>query len=225
MYEPNRIARTIREELEPFFFSFAMLGARNEKFQQFKRNYQSFKARYRNAKQKEEFVTDGIAEYWNDPEEYTNSAKFVFLVMFGYLGLVETVATCVVDILVMFLIANGHDFHVESKYGPSIKHATSISSIMSERVQLSTKLHFLREHGITFFADIVDNKLRNDIAHLNFQLIGPDDYVAFSITDKKTGKREVLPARLVLINSIGNLITGLECVVNLLSTELDERLC
>ena len=221
-YEPNTLAVNVQQELEPFLASFDRLGAQNEKFQQFRRNYQSFKARYRNAKQIEEFVTKGIAKNWIDPNEWENP-NFIFLVMFAYLGLVETVGNCVVDILVMLLVANGRDFHMDSDNGSHIKHVTSISSLKDGRVDLAIKLDFLKENGVTFFSNIVDTRLRNDIAHLNFRLIGADDWVEFS-TRLSNGKSYKATAVEILMPRIRDLLYGIDVVVDLLSITFDEKL-
>lgn len=220
-YESNTLAISIRKELEPFFFSFAMLGAKNEKFQQFKSNYRSFKDSYRNAKQKEQLVTEGIAPDWMEPEGY-EGVPFIAAAMFAYLGLVETVANCVVDILVMLLVANGRDFHVESNYGPRIKHATSISSLKDGKVTLSTKLDFLRENGVKALTNVIDTTLRNDIAHLKFNLEEADIFVSFNRKDSN-GKTKKIPAKIILKAGIQDLLEGLDVTVDELTKEFDKK--
>lgn len=92
--------------------------------------------------------------------------------LFSYLGFVESLGNCYVDVLVMFLVANGRDFHIESNYStPRIRHAVSITDLEKDWVPLKTKLNFLRENGIETFTSLIDTTLRNDIAHLNFSII------------------------------------------------------
>jgi len=222
-HEPNTLAVNVQQELEPFLASFDKLGAQDEKFQQFKRNYQSFKAKYRKAKKVEDFVMEGLLhDNWTDPDEWENP-HFIFSAMFAYLGLIETVANCVVDVLVMLLVANGRYFHIHSDNGSHIKHVTSISSLKDGRVDLSIKLDFLKENGVTFFANIVDTKLRNDIAHVNFQIIEADDWVKFK-TRLSNGKSYKATAKEILLPRLRDLLYGVEVVVNLLSITLDEKL-
>jgi hypothetical protein len=87
--------------------------------------------------------------------------------LFNYLGFVETVGNTTVDIIIMLVIANGIDFHIESQHEtPRIRHVNHIFDL--DDVPLRTKLNFLRENGIKTIPSIIDCNLRNDIAHLNF---------------------------------------------------------
>ena len=92
--------------------------------------------------------------------------------LFNYLGFVETIGNGIVDIIIMLVIANGIDFHVESEYKtPRIRHVKHIFDL--DDAPLRTKLNFLRENGIKTLPSVIDSKLRNDIAHLNF-IFDPD---------------------------------------------------
>jgi hypothetical protein len=92
--------------------------------------------------------------------------------LFFYLGLVESFGNCFVDLLVMLIIANGRDFHIESMYSsPRIRHVNSMIDLEKEKVPLTTKLNFLRDNGIDTFSSVIDSKLRNDIAHLNLEIV------------------------------------------------------
>ena len=87
--------------------------------------------------------------------------------LFNYIGFIETVGNSIIDIIIMLVIANGTDFHIESEYKtPRIRHVKHIFDL--DDVPLTTKLNFLRENGIKALPSVVDSKLRNDIAHLNF---------------------------------------------------------
>jgi hypothetical protein len=100
-----------------------------------------------------------------------DSVSSQILDLFLYLGLVESLGNCYVDLLVMLLITNGRDFHIESRYStPRIKHVISIDDLEKEKVPLTMKLNFLKDNGLENFADVVDSKLRNDITHLNFEI-------------------------------------------------------
>lgn len=92
--------------------------------------------------------------------------------LFSYLGLVESLGNCYVDILVMLLVANGKTFHIESMHNtPRIKHVESIDDLRESSLSLRTKLNFLKENGLSVFSSLVDSQLRNDIAHLNFRVV------------------------------------------------------
>jgi len=88
--------------------------------------------------------------------------------LFAYLGTAETLGNTIVDIVVMLVIANGRDFHIDCEYRtPRVRHVEKISDLY--KVSLATKLNFLRDNGIKILPSMVDSKLRNDIAHLNFK--------------------------------------------------------
>lgn len=70
----------------------------------------------------------------------------------------------------MLLVANGRDFHIESRSTPRIKHVVSINDLGKERVPLRTKLNFLKDNGVTVLSSVVDTDLRNSIAHLRFKV-------------------------------------------------------
>ena len=90
---------------------------------------------------------------------------------FIYLGVVESLGNTIVDLVVMLLVANGRDFHIECQHTtPRIKHATAIRDLEKERVPLTTKLNFLRDNGLKTFSSLVDSNLRNIIAHLKFDI-------------------------------------------------------
>lgn len=91
------------------------------------------------------------------------------LKLFQYLGLVESIGTTIVDMLVLLLIANGHVFHVERSHElPRIIHAKTFSDINNST--LADKLCFLENNGLKTASRLIDRKLRNDIAHLNFDV-------------------------------------------------------
>lgn len=91
--------------------------------------------------------------------------------LFSYLGLVESIGNTVTDIIVMVLVANGIDFHVESVHStPRIRHVNSIEDLDKNRVPLTAKLNFLRDNQISVFPSVVDSELRNKIAHMDFEI-------------------------------------------------------
>lgn len=93
------------------------------------------------------------------------------LKLFEYLGLVESIGSTIVDMLVLLLIADGQHFHVERSYGlPRIIHAKNFSDISPPSSTLADKLCFLDSNGLRTASLLIDRNLRNDIAHLNFDV-------------------------------------------------------
>jgi hypothetical protein len=155
----------IVSELEPFLDKLRM--GPMDSIHGFEDSYRKFMARIEDANSKINFLMIG-----QTVEEISGSSisKQVFDLFF-YLGLVESYGNCFVDLLVMLLIANGKDFHIESLHSsPRIKHVNSMNDLEKEKVPLTTKLNFLRDNGIDTFSSIIDSRLRNDIAHLNFKI-------------------------------------------------------
>lgn len=89
--------------------------------------------------------------------------------LFRYLGLVESFGAQLVDLLVLLLVANGYDFHVEREHEvPRIIHATSLKDLRN--AFLGPKVRFLERCGLRATSKIVDVGLRNSIAHLDFEI-------------------------------------------------------
>jgi len=89
------------------------------------------------------------------------------LLLYTYLGIVESVENWTTNILIMLLIASGKDFHIKT---PILRHVPSLKDLEKTYVPLKMKLDFLREYGIKTYPSVIDNKLRNDIAHFNFKI-------------------------------------------------------
>jgi len=133
-----------------------------------------------------ESIIDTIAEH-----------KGIAAELFAYLGAVETLGNTIVDIIVMVVIANGRDFHIECEYStPRVRHVQDISDL--RRVPLTTKLNFLRDNGIKMLPSMIDSKLRNDIAHLNFKF-DPDTNEVFI---RNRSAKEVLGEGLKELNMV-----------------------
>lgn len=73
------------------------------------------------------------------------------------------------DLIVLLLIANGYDFHVERLHKfPRIVHAEGFDDLA--HATLRAKLDFLERNGMKRTASLIDRQLRNDIAHLDFEI-------------------------------------------------------
>lgn len=89
--------------------------------------------------------------------------------MFEYLGLVESLGSVFVDLILLMLIAYGKAFHIERIYDfPRIIHAETLDDL--HKTNLATKLSFLEECGLKKTSELINRDLRNDIAHLNFDI-------------------------------------------------------
>jgi len=83
---------------------------------------------------------------------------------FLYLALFETSVTNLVDLVLMIFVANGHDFYIFRNR----KYAKKLDDL--DDSFLSEKLDFLNHHGLVIFSEHINRKLRNRIAHLDFDI-------------------------------------------------------
>jgi hypothetical protein len=137
--------------------------------------------------------------------------------LFIYLGLVESLGNSVIDLIVLLLVANGKDFHIECQYTtPRIKHALSIQDLETEKVPLTTKLNFLRDNDLSFLASLVDTELRNTVAHLKFEIKNGKVYVR-----GKKGFR--LLTRKDLEDILSKMVRGLIESARLINSLMEEK--
>ena len=198
--ELRQIEKRITSELEPFID-----GIMNKRA-----NYELFKQAYTDSQQRLIHAAK-IAQLLAraDTETTRVTLKDVLYRLFAYVGFVESLGNTLVDIVIMLLVANGRDFHIESRHAtPRIKHVAVIKDLEDERVPLSTKLNFLRKNGIKELASLIDSELRNIIAHLRFEVEEDNVYIR--------GK----PAFDVFANSTFNLLVAVVYTFSLL-WELD----
>ncbi len=83
---------------------------------------------------------------------------------FLYLAFFETSVTNILDLVVMLLVFNGHDFFVQYPR----KYARNLDDL--EGVSVREKLDFLNFHGFSIFAENINSNLRNKIAHMDFDI-------------------------------------------------------
>lgn len=88
---------------------------------------------------------------------------------FLYLALFETSVTNILDLLVIVLVLNGHDFYVQP-FGEYPRYAKDLDDLDNSGV--ADKLYFLKIHGFSMITDNINNKLRNKIAHMDFDTEG-----------------------------------------------------
>lgn len=158
----------IKEELEPLITRILKVsGTTSREYLQFKTNAREFYVRFVKAIKISGKVSS-LQTLLVTTEEPQLQAT---LKLFHYLGLVESIGTTIIDMLVLLLIANGYIFHVERRHeSPRITHATTFKDIDAPNSTLADKLSFLEQNGLRKSSQLVDRKLRNDIAHLEFDI-------------------------------------------------------
>lgn len=158
------INEKVARELEPFLDG---LRIKSATYKAFRRTFQKSLPRIERAR--------GIAMKLNADFKKVKSELYA---TFSYLGFVESLGNTTVDLVVLLLIANGIDFHIECRHRtPRIIHATKVEDLERERVPLTTKLSFLRDNGLEVFASLIDTELRNKIAHMKFEVRGDRIFV------------------------------------------------
>jgi len=151
------IYEKVASEIEPF-----LDGIRTKQA-----NYELFKKAYLDFAQRIERGAKIIL--WLDEE--CKKLKSVLFGAFFYLGIVESLGNTIIDLVVLLLIANGRDFHIECQHRtPRIKHAMTFKDLERERVSLTTKLNFLEDNDLKTLTSLVDTQFRNTIAHLKFDI-------------------------------------------------------
>jgi hypothetical protein len=170
--ELERIKKEMLLQLKPLLDS-VMKGSRTpQKSKIFKQNLLELIAKIRKLKQIYGYMAQHIDTLTKELDTVRESNVRYFLhIAFFYLGVVEITGNFLADFVIVHLIANGHDFHIECRYRtPRIKHVVYLKELEEERVPLATKLNFIEDCGITIFRSIINTKLRNDIAHMNFEI-------------------------------------------------------
>jgi len=85
--------------------------------------------------------------------------------VFMYLLVAEGQICPILDLISYLLIATGHDLYSLTKRGYVKDDMDKI-----RKVEMSTKIQFLRHHGFTVLTKEYDSTLRNDIAHHNYKV-------------------------------------------------------
>lgn len=88
------------------------------------------------------------------------------LKLLTYLGLAESLGGALIDMGLVILIASGKDMHIGG--GRGIMHVSKMKEL--RELNLAYKMRFLDNHKLGYFAKVIDRQLRNDIAHLKFEI-------------------------------------------------------
>jgi len=172
MFEGRPEYEEIQKEIDPLVTGLKTLGAENIRYKRFKVSLDNWNKRFAKT-----IRTVGIVESIQKLQipllrkKRTEDEHRLLTVigLFRYLGLVESIGAQLVDLLVLLLVTNGHEFHVERIHEvPRIVHAISLKDLRN--AFLGIKVRFLERCGLKKTAKIVDVDLRNSIAHLNFEV-------------------------------------------------------
>ena len=162
----------IKAELDPLAIGFFSLAKRDRRYIQFESSLDDWNKRFVKTLQ-----TIGTVESIQKlmipliKKEITEGDRRLLAVigLFRYLGLVESLGAQLVDLLILLLVANGYEFHVEREHkAPRIIHATSLEDLRN--AFLGPKVRFLERCKLKKTAKIIDVDLRNSIAHLDFEI-------------------------------------------------------
>jgi len=165
-HSEDKIALKIQSELERFLNGIRNMDAKSREYKLFKAAYVNFRERHEQTKEIRGYPMKGLFAK-------THAVKDSIQWMFSYLGLVESLGTALADILIMLLVANGIDFHIDRSWkSPQIKHALTMKDLEDKNITLGMKLSFLRQNGISTLSSIIDTETRNQIAHMKFQVKG-----------------------------------------------------
>jgi len=130
------------------------------RYEIFKRNCMEFYEKWKEAQEISEILR-GLKSDVN----YNNDRLKSMSKMLAYLGLVESLGITLMDVALIFLIANGKEVHTR---GPLIKHVTSFEELKD--LDLGYKLEFLKDERLNLFKEFINKDVRDHIAHLKFKI-------------------------------------------------------
>jgi hypothetical protein len=166
--------KKIKRELEPFITKITKVTGKSKlEYKLFKKNVEEWRKRFHNTvllmgmvDEVQKFQIPLMQQVKEKPEK----RRLVnVLDLFRYLGFIESIGTSLLDMLILLLVANGHVLHVERVHEvPRIVHAKDFTDLRD--VSLASKINFLKRNGCSESAKLIDRKLRNAIAHLNFKI-------------------------------------------------------
>lgn len=107
----------------------------------------------------------------------------------SYLFYIELFGNFYVNLALLLLVGKGQALHLEpDREHRYVRHATSLEDIESPTLSLSVKLDFLESNKLPFFRKWINTKLRNKIAHADFDI---DDRGDFFLVDAKGHRKKV----------------------------------
>ena len=200
----DRDYKRIKKELDPLITKVMRVAAfRDPNYPQFKKDMNMWNERFGKALE----ITGKVSSMQHIAPN-VNPQLMSTIKMFVYLGLVEGVGVALVDLIVLLLIASGETLHVEQLYGiPRVIHARTLEDLRPPKTNanLAVKISFLQRHGLEATSKIIDTKLRNDIAHLNFDVsadgtVSTKNYKVLSIEQRLQTFGKILGIIMVILS-------------------------
>jgi len=174
MFEGQPDYEKIKAELEPYITKITKVtGKATPEYRRFKENIKEWNKKFGRAAELAGTV-DSIQQFqiplYKQLKTTPEKRRLLSVIgLYRYLGLIESLGTTTLDLLVILLIANRRNLHVERFYDiPRIVHASSFDDL--DDVSLAVKLAFLERNDLKETSKFIDRKLRNAIAHLNFKV-------------------------------------------------------
>ena len=131
-------------------------------YELFKKSYKHFRGEFNKALK----YAQQLAQYAAYPSDVSPSLKDTVYALFSHVVLVESLGRSLLDMIVMLLVANGKNLHINK--GRGIGHVNQIGELHD--VSLGRKVFFLKNNRITKLTKFVNVDLRNKISHLSFEL-------------------------------------------------------
>jgi len=180
-FEKDQIRKQITKELTPLLDN---LLSKKADYELFEKSYKHFKGEFNKALK----YAKQFAEYSGHPPDISPSLKDTVYELFCHVVLVESLGRSLLDMIVMLLVANGKNLHINK--GKGIGHVNKIGELHD--VNLGRKVLFLKDNRITKLTKFVNADLRNKISHLDFEFREDNIYIdekpAYEIATTGSGR-------------------------------------
>jgi len=110
-----------------------------------------------------------------------------------YLFSIEASTNLITDIAIMLLAVKGHSSSINCKRYKPILNANSIEDLTVEKpyISLGDKLDFLNDCGLACFKKNVNTNLRNNIAHMDFDIDNDGAFFTYENQKGVISKRQI----------------------------------
>ena len=178
---PDDIKEEVDSQLKPLFTTnFYKTSPQFKLFKKYESKYfsklEKMKSIFDQYSQSTEVFFKGLVACKLNKEDLIKQNSFRDAIF--YLLLVELIGNTYVDQTILLLIGCGHAFHLDPDDDHRYtRHAKTLDDIELPSVPLGTKLGFLDDNGFTFFKKWIDRNLRNQIAHLEYEIDKNGDFL------------------------------------------------
>jgi len=165
--EKEHIQEQITEELRPLLDN---LLSKKADYKLFKKSYKHFQREFNKALKYAKQFAQYTERYASDVPP---SLKDTVYALFSHVVLVESLGRSLLDMIVILLVANGKNLHINKGRGTG--HVNKIGEL--HNVSQGIKIFFLKDNGITKLTKFVNADLRNKISHLDFEFSEDNIYI------------------------------------------------